>query len=244
MKSLVLVLENAGFSEMEAKTYLATLELGEGSVNQIAAKARLKRTSVYYAVDELVRRGALIETKYGKKTYFVVEKPERLLETAQRKTAELERALPALKAAGENRNPDPQIYYFYGPIGFKQLWEKVLSPETKEYRIITAAEHFDEYVREKYILRHIISLKKKRGIFSYQIISDSPLARSIVAKDPNENRRSKILSSRYKLPYSEIITENGVALISPRRENILMMIESPSLAKTRRAVFEALWSSL
>jgi sugar-specific transcriptional regulator TrmB len=244
MKEIITAFHDIGLGEIETKTYLAALALGEGTIQQIAREAKQKRTSVYYTVEKLLAMGMLLQVRQGKKIYLVPEKPGRLASLIRQRAVRIEHILPKLESLQHETMHRPQISYFYGPTGFKQLWDRILVPETKEYRITTSAENFTEFVREKYILKKIISLKKKNKIFSYHLIADSPLARSIIVKDKLENRVSKLLPPRFKLPFTEIITDQFVAFISPRRENILMIIESPSLAKTRYAIFEALWAAL
>ena len=100
------------------------------------------------------------------------------------------------------------------------------------------------YVRERYILDEIIAAKRIRGIKSRQLITDSPYARKIVLKDMSENRVSKLLPSRYPLLFTQIVCKDFVAFVSPRVEDVLMIIESESLAQTRRIFFEILWQSL
>ena len=58
MADLVEIIKNLGLTTKAAKIYLAALELGEASVQQLAQKSRIKRTTLYYILDELVEAGA------------------------------------------------------------------------------------------------------------------------------------------------------------------------------------------
>jgi hypothetical protein len=73
---------------------------------------------------------------------------------------------------------------------------------------------------------------------------DSEYARKIIAKDVQENRISKIVSPRYTLPFTEIITGTFVAYISPRVDNTLFIVENVNFAKTQASVFNALWDKI
>ena len=55
-----LILKNLGLSEKAAQVYLASLELGEAPVQKLAERAGLKRTTVYYVLEELVAFFALL----------------------------------------------------------------------------------------------------------------------------------------------------------------------------------------
>jgi len=124
------------------------------------------------------------------------------------------------------------------------MWNKIFESPEKEYRIITQGENLLEFVKEKYIIEEIIKRKKELAISSKQLISDSLYARKILSRDVQENRKSKILPIFYKLPYTQIICKEFVAIISPRRENMLMIIESDSYAQTQRSIFEIIWNSI
>ena len=51
------VLENLGLSEKEAEIYLALLELGTGTVVEVAKKSGVKRPTAYLVLDELKKMG-------------------------------------------------------------------------------------------------------------------------------------------------------------------------------------------
>lgn len=241
---LIEVIEKAGLSEKAAKTYLAALELGESSLLEIGKRAKLKRTTLYYLLDELIGSGALLMTRRGKKTFFVATKPRELLKRSRERLGEFEDALQVLEEKSHSVYPKPRTYFLYGPAGFKELWDLIFKNAEEEYLISTNAEHFLEYVPEKYVEADIIATKRKLGIVSRQLIVDSHYARKIFTKDGKENRSSKFLSSRYPLPFTEVVAGDLVAFVSPRVHNLIMIIENDAFAKTRRSFFNALWDAL
>lgn len=244
MTDLVEITTNIGFSTKAAKVYLAALELGEASIQRLAQKSKIKRTTLYYILDELIESGALICTKVGKKTYYIPEEPITLLKNAKEKISNFESSLALLEDKIGYVKNKPRVYFLYGSAGFKEAWDIILNTKEKEYRIITQGENFLDYVKEKYILEEIIAKKKARGVSSKQLIVDSPYARKIIAKDFRENRISKILQPIYKLPFTEIITESVVAFISPRFSSMIFIVENEDFSRTRKSIFELLWNSI
>lgn len=242
MKDLTELVRNLGFSEKAAKVYLACLEMGEGTIQDIARGAKVKRTTIYYLLTELIENGALVETRRNKKSYYIATNPKELVKLTKEKIAETEEALPLLEEKHHAIFEKPRLYFLFGPQGFKQIWDMIFASHEKEYLLITEGQSFLDFVKEKYILDEIITKKKALGIRSKQIISDSEYARKIVAKDVRENRVSKLLPKTVgKLPFTEVICGHFVAFISPRFENNLFVVEDALFAKTRRSVFEALW---
>ncbi|MDE1970713.1 MAG: hypothetical protein KGI50_04040 [Patescibacteria group bacterium] len=244
MDDLIDIIKKLGLTTKAARIYLAALELGEASVQQLAQKSKLKRTTLYYILDELIDAGILIPTRTGKKLYYVAEKPSTLLKNTKENIAHFEHSLSLLEERGAYMSNRPRTYFLYGTAGFKQVWDMILDSPEKMYRIITEGENFLDYVREKYILDEIISKKKQLGVSSRQLIRNSAYAKQIVAKDARENRTSRMLPAIYKLPFTEIITDHFVACISSRHANMIFVVENAAFAKMRQSIFEMLWDSV
>jgi len=244
MADLVEITKNLGLTTKAAKIYLAALELGEASVQQLAQRAGIKRTTLYYVLDELVETGVLVCTRTGKRMYYVPKQPATLLQNAKEKISNFEESLALLEDKASHMNRKPRVYFLYGSAGFKQVWDMILNTKEKEYRVITEGENFLDYVKEKYIVDEIIAKKRRLGVSSKQLITASAYARQVVAKDSRENRVSKLLPPTYKLPFTEIITESIVAFISPRFNNMIFIVENDAFSKTRKSIFEILWHSI
>jgi HTH-type transcriptional regulator, sugar sensing transcriptional regulator len=240
-KKLADILRNLGFSELGARVYLAALELGEATVQEIGNRSKVPRTSIYYLLNELVDSCALVMTKRNKKTYYLAAPPKAVLARAREKLSDFEDSLEELEAKQHAVYEKPRTYFLYGPLGFKRIWDMIFELPEKEYSIITDGSSFLDFVKEKYILDEIIKRKKEVGAKSRQLIMDSAYARQIIAKDIKENRQSKILSPHRKLPFTEIITKKFVVFISPRWDNTLLIIENENFALTRQSLFETLW---
>lgn len=237
-------LMNLGLTQKESRVYLAALELGDGTVQDIAKKSGLKRTTIYPILEKLQKSGLAYQTKSKNRTHFTAEDPEELLKTFKNKISNFETNLAALLAFRNRSAKKPKIYFFDGAEGFKKIWQFILRPETKEYLIMTDPREMLSFVKKGYITGKIIKEKVRLGVKSRQIVASSEYAKEIVSKDRFENRVSKILPHIYKIPFTTIIFGGRVALISPHLENMILLIESDDFAKTQQSVFEALWNLL
>lgn len=244
MTALLAALRAVGMSDKAAKVYLSAAELGEATVLSLAARSGVKRTSIYYVIDELLAWGALTISIRGKKKYYEAARPDALLRRARERISDFEDAVPELTDRFHSAFPRPRIYFLYGVPGFKQVWEKIFQSPSKEYCITTDGSSFLDFVKEKYIVRDIIRRKNQLNIKSRQLIVSSSYARSIIAKDTLENRTSKLLPPQYQIPFTQIICANLVAYISQRYENTLIVIESDSFSKTQSMIFNLLWNLL
>lgn len=243
-KDLISTIRKIGLDEKAAKIYLACLEIGEATIQRIAERARLRRTTIYYIVDELIERGIIFKTLRKKKTFYLAESPAKVLAKIREVISEFEEDLPNLEARNHVAHARPRVYYLYGVEGFKDVWDKIFSSRKKEFRIMTEGINFLDFVKEKYVVDKIIKKKKGLDIRSLQLIVDSPYARKIIAKDSAENRKSKLLPFDCRLHFTEIISEDFVAFISPRFENMILMVHNESFAKTRKNLFDVLWKAL
>ncbi|MCX6729918.1 MAG: BlaI/MecI/CopY family transcriptional regulator, partial [Candidatus Portnoybacteria bacterium] len=73
------VLQQFGLSNNEAKVYLAGLEIGQASIQDLAQKSQVKRTTIYTVLEGLKEKGLMSQIKRGSKAFLVSENPENLL---------------------------------------------------------------------------------------------------------------------------------------------------------------------
>ncbi len=233
-----------GLNKKEAKLYLASLGLGSATVNELAKKSGLKRTTIYSLIDSLKARGILKEVRRRGKKYFFSIDPQQLYEEMGDKLTLFKGALNYLISLRNKAEQRPQVIFYEGAEGFKQLWKDIFASGVKEYLNITSGEEFLTFVKESYVLNKIITKKVSPGIKSRQIITHSRYARDIVTKDAKENRISKIAPREFLFPATEIIFGDKVAIFTGRFENIIMLIDSEEISNTHRAYFEILWKNL
>lgn len=244
MTNLIELVKEYGLNDSEAKLYIAALELGEASIQEMARKSKVKRTSIYYMLNDLEEKGVLTTVKRNKKTFFVATSPSNLLKSFRRRLGEFEETVEVLELHRAKLNKRPRIYFLQGPSGFKQVWDLIFSSHPKEYRIMTEGLNFLDFVKLKYVLNEIIKQKMAQGIKSFQIIPNTSFARKIISKDSVENRQTRVLPSDTILPFTEIICSKLVAYISPRFNDNIFIVEDETFAEGRKIVFDLLWDKL
>jgi len=92
------IIEQLGYSDKEAKVYLASLSLGEAHVSDIANKLHMPHSTVQVVVDRLHKDGLMNFYVMRRYKYWVAEKPEVLLKNLQKKEALIKEALPKLSS--------------------------------------------------------------------------------------------------------------------------------------------------
>lgn len=103
MGSLVEQLRRFGFSETEAETYRAVLELGQAGVGTVADRAGLSKGYAYEVLDELAERGVVVVDDHLTPTQVRAVDPD---ETVADFEAELDRLGETLAAHYSHTDPD------------------------------------------------------------------------------------------------------------------------------------------
>jgi len=158
-----LELRKLGLTEKEVKVYLAGLELGPDSVQNIAKKAQFSRPTTYEIVKKLEEKRLFVERGKKGKRVFTAQSPERILgilRTQKREIEEKEREFVRIIAALEARYSKEKegIEVFKGKEGFKTLEEIISFSSIPEITII----NFSKLPIAKQTLKKIFQAIKKR----------------------------------------------------------------------------------
>lgn len=241
-------LQHLGLSDKEAKTYLAALKLGSAVVQEIAKKAGLKRPTVYFAIEQLVKRGLMSSFERGKKRFFAAESPERLISliAVQRKKAQvleedLRGVLPELNNLFGLSGEQPRVRFFEGKEGLKAIQEDFLKTKDKNIENIYPRDDFIKVFSEAERKEYISKLRKKRIKVKTIYTSQNQFAQLI----PNPYAERKFVPYK-KFPFSADITiyDNKVAIGTYRGKLLGVIIESKEIAETIRLVFNLAWQSI
>lgn len=236
-------LRKLGFSDHEAAVYLAALELGEASVQRIAKKAKLKRTTVYGLIDILKDRGLIKTTKNRKRTLYFAEDPRRLKELAQEAERTADALLPSLLAMANLIDRKPKILFFEGVEGIKDLYkETLLYPDSRICGWLSAESFRRE---ETWFDRSYRPIRKEKKIYTDVIVPDLPETRSYHNKDREDFHRTKIDVKGGNAISSDILLfgTRHIAILS-WEEMTGLIIESRKIHDTLSAIFSAHWESL
>lgn len=246
MKELAESLEKLGWHEKKAKIYLALLQLGEGSVIDIADKAGLKRTSVYNILPEMVREGIVTTGVKHQKKFFYIENPKNLKQDFQDKISYIDKILPELSAIHNIIPYKPKISYYEGVGGMKELYQDTLDSlrpgDTiisytgfKDYYDFMPREFMDWYVQERV----------KRKIRIKMIVPDFPTTREILSQAQSTLREIKVVpGGQWQFSADTEIYANKVALISHSENFIGVILESKEINLMQRMAFEIMWNAL
>lgn len=233
-------LARVGLSDREQQVYLALLEIGTGSVLEIAKKAGVERTGVYGVLRKLIEIGLVAEAVVGKKRVFIAQDPKRLVDYARETAQAMTDSLPELQSLWNATDLKPRIRYFEGVEGMRTVLEDVLTSSDKELRAIVSAEDLFRSVGERWFEDY--TKRRIRAGFSLRVVRSRQ--KDLGERWPTSEKDRRVL--RYApepmvFSMTMYVYSNKVILLSTRRENFGMIIESDEFAEHQRQLFEALW---
>jgi|SRR3989344_1004467 len=232
------ILEKFGFSFNESKAYLACLEMGIASAQDIAKKAGLKRTTTYSVLTYLVNRGVVGKTIVRNKTRFVAEPPEKLFNVISEIQSDIKKVLPQLEAIYNKNETKPKITFFEGENAIHNVYEDTLKEKPQEILEWNTNSFFDHFPNEYgYIEKRIKSGIKARRIAGkysrwdtkHQYLDKKELAETVIVPE-------KLFS-----PEIEVNIYNNKVAFMNYVENMSVIIESKAIADAMRQVYELSW---
>lgn len=230
-----------GFKPQEARVYLACLELGQATVGRIGEQASVQRTFVYDILNELEERGIVSVVEIRNVKNYSAISADRLKEMQMEKFKKFQAIIPDLKAFEKTAGDRPRVRFFEGKEGIKQALEDTLD-QPNGSRILAYATGEGVYEDMPEYMSSYFTRRVKKQISIQNIAPDNEVNREHVKHD-KEVLRQTILLPEDKFPFTNEIDiyGNKVAIMSLQGEILAVIIESESIAKTQRSIFELAW---
>lgn len=255
---LVQRLQEVGLSEKAALLYEALLQRGGAYPSKLAEQTKLNRSTVYKILLELSVKGLVTEIERGKKLFYQVEKPDKLLrfskmqsEMAQEAYERAHEFLPELEHLFAQSSYRPSVRYFENADGVTSIYEDMVA-EKKPYEMLAFShgEAFKEYLPAA-ALREFVKAKEKNRITTRAIVPDTLENRAY-----NKNVFAGLKKAVWPViryvpkevfPFAAEMTlygEHKLAITKLRGEEITgIIIEDELIHDMFKMVFELLWKS-
>lgn len=239
-------LKELGFTESEAKVYLALLELGASFVSSIAKKAGVERVGCYHTLNKLVDKGVVSSFTRDKVKYFSVDSPEILVGKAELQLEKTQKLLPELLSITNALAYKPKVNYYEGFEGIKNIFEDTLSAEGELLGYTNLAK-LPEVLREDY-LKSYAQRKVENGIKSRMLSPNSAKGLKYLDSYYPEGFDRNLVEILFVNPeefgfeYEITIYDDKVGIVSLDPGELMgMIIQSRKYADTQRGVFNLAW---
>lgn len=242
MNELEAQLADLGIDEKQAKVYLACLELGASTVQELAEKSGVKRTSIYNFLDDMKAQGLLTEVTQGNRVLLIPEDPHVLVKRAEQRVKKVTDLLPDLMGIFNQPGHKPKVRYYEGVKGLEGIYEDIL--HTKESPIYAFSDYekmfqsMDEEIMWGFAKRR--AAQKLRFLC---ITKAGPEGDRVKELDEEQVRETRFVKD-IDLDTDINIYGNKVALLSFRRPYAGVIIEDNAIAKSMKGIWKLVWNSL
>lgn len=237
--SLQNVLTNIGLTGKEAKVYLAALEVGPAPASDIALRSKLNRVTTYDVLEKLIKRGYVSTYTKQRIKYFVATEPDIIRMDIRQKYLDFKEVLPDLRRL-HGSTYVPRIRYYEGIEGVKKVYTDTLTAKTEILNYADSKsirEHWPTYDQD------YVDERVKRRIYLRGIAPEDEQGKRVSAENEKKYREIRLVKAGPYAFSNEInIYDEKVSIVSfGKNEVVGMIIESPEIANTQRAIFMMAW---
>lgn len=235
-----------GFSDKQARVYLALLELGPSTVSEVSRRAGINRTTGYDILEMLVSEGLVSSLGKGPIMKYTAESPQNLISYFQNRIKrdrgmleETKRLLPEFQSL-YRKKARPAVKFYEGKEGMKRAYEDTLNSKGPilGYACSEPVEKFLPGYLPDYIKRRVA-----KKIFGKMIAPDTSGIRKMIENDKKELRESRLVPKEQLDLSIEINIYDDKVMIVSWEENLGILIESDKIAKAQKDIFELAWKA-
>lgn len=239
MSDITKILQNLGLDDKETKIYLALLELGSGTVQEVAKKSGVLRTNIYNFISSMKAKGIVSEVIEDHKIVLVPENPDVLVKRAEKNYQEIKNALPELMGIFNLPGTKPKVRFYEGLEGLKKAYNEMLESGEKAIYGFSDYKKLFEVISEDWAW-NFPERRKKNKIFFYCLAKNDEWGRKVKAKDKEHMRETKLFKE-LQLDTEINIFENKVAMLSFRRPYSAVIIEDRAIAMSMKSIWQGWW---
>ncbi len=239
--TLETTLGRLGISGNMSRVYLAAIEGGPAPVAALIARTGLPKATVYDAVAKLESEGLLATEGASGKRRIVAHDPSIMLEQIEARKQMVGDLLPELRALYNGVQGKPNIRFYEGPDGIRTTLMDTLSCSSGvmycTYAMAEIMETPGLAWMESYMAQRL-----ERGIEMKVMRSRSRDRLDIWPSSKKEMRELRFSPADVLLGLTMIVYDNRVAIISSKKENYGLVLESEEFSRMLRSMYQAIWS--
>jgi len=233
MESFEEQLRKAGLTGNEAKVYLALLNLGDLSANEIAKKLGMDRTLSYTVLNHLIEKGMTSYVIRNGKKYFQPSDPENLINPIIEQQAFIKDLVPQLKKIKKITSTPYEINVYEGKEGLRSFIRLIL-----KYKDFCSFGATGRAYDALYEMPAIVKEIDKKHI-SVRIITNTKYKE----KPAFAFKEFKYRYLDLKSNVTTSIFGDYVSLHILTQKPIIILIKNKEIAEGYKNYFDFLWSS-
>ncbi len=248
MEKVKNILKSIGLTETEIDIYLMGLSYSAIGVSELEKQTRIKRTTIYHALNTLMQKGLAAKKESVGRLIFSMTKPENIkrlidkeIKLLQNQSEELNNIIPILNQRLEQQGTDVKVSHYEGIEGIKLVIEEALYSKNRHWDIIAPVKNFFSEFSKDYA-KYFLETRKQRNITS-RSLWEYDVSRRVLTREEIKQRKPRYLPDvmHGKFRSVIIIFDDKVAFISSLKELSAILIQSEEIQTTMSALFEGLW---
>ena len=234
---MIELLRQLGFSEKEAKVYLAGLELGASSVKKIALQAGVNRTTTHVILQLFIRRGLVTVFESRGRNFFAVEDPSLLQKLVHLKAEEerdrlqrLSRIWPEFSVRYALAKDKPRVRFFEGREEVLKAADLIFQAKEKVLRNVYNVDD---------LYRVFPKYRRRQTDHEVRTIYNRTAGPRTAEEDRRINRVSSYVSeSEYPIASDIDIYDDKLHITSLRQDLMAFFVENREIAETQKSILD------
>jgi sugar-specific transcriptional regulator TrmB len=251
-------LQKIGLSEKEALIYEFLLETGGAYPSAISASTKLNRSTVYKILTSLSIKGIVTEVEKGKKLFYQIERPERLLKYTEQRAENAgnslklaQSLLPLLQGAYDKTPNKPKVRFFQNAEGLIAILDDHISTGIKYEMLAFANTTGVENIIPFSYFKKFVKAKEQQGITTRAIVPNTDWDQTFNGRVYRNVQKKSIVPLMRHIPAKDfpfngeivIYGDNKVSLFNYENKDkmIGVIIEDVWIHRAMRMIFELAW---
>jgi sugar-specific transcriptional regulator TrmB len=235
------VLKQLGLNDRHSSIYLACLELGSATIQQISLKSGFARSTCEAVLKHLQDKGFVTTFKRKNIKVFSPEDPKKLVLIAREKVQILEEAMPEFRARFAKGGLLPVVRLYQGESGVRNVLQEILT-EAKSLKSFGAIE--DVYEAFGVYFKKFTEERIEKQISLQVILRDTPLARERQRLGSQQLREVRLVPESFNYSSVTFLWNDKIAMFSLKEGFFALVIESDELANIQTGMFDLIWNNL
>lgn len=248
MEKINSALKNIGLTDTETKIYLTGLNFTSIGVRELERQTRIKRTTIYHAINTLMSKGLVAKKEMGSKLLFSMTNPQNIDRLIETKISNLKKQqdsfanlIPLLEGRQKKQSQDIVVSHYEGIEGIKLVVEEALYCKSKHWDIISPEKNFFSEFDKEYA-QYYVQTRIKKNITARSLWEKEANKRAL-SKNEIKNRQPRYLPEIMVGKFNSVIIlfDDKTAFISSMNELTAVLIQSQDMHDMQTAMFEGLW---
>jgi len=248
----------SGFTEKEARIYVAVLELGGAYPSKIAEYTDINRSTAYHILTTLSIRGLINEIEKKSKIFYQVDRPEKMIRYSEgrirrvhEESDQMKSILPDIEGLYGALGTRPKVSYYENIEGMMAIYDDMLATN-KKYEMLAWSNAAElENVFPQKFFENFRRTKEQIGITTKGIIPDTESDRTYNERLFKGYKKEVVPEFRHikkeKFPFKGEVTiygDNKIAIINLNKEYLTgTIIEDETIHNMMKLIFELSWNS-